>query len=502
MQTIIKNLLLLTALIAALGLIPAGQVEAQTFTNLHNFAGFPSDGVNPDAGLILSGKTLYGAAASGGKSMSGTLFAVNTDGSDFTNLYSFTETSALNTTNSDGAFPSARLVLSGSILYGTAPYGGTNGNGTVFTVNTNGLGFTILHTFSASYLNSDDAYTNGDGANPNEVILSGNTLYGTTFGSGTNGCGTIFAINTDGTDFTNLHNFGGFPSDGAEPLAGLILSGNTLYGTTIGGGSADVGTVFKINTDGTDFTNMHNFGSFPSDGANPYGGLILSGNTLYGAAVDGGTNGSGTVFAVNTDGTDFTNLHIFSTSYPNSDGAYTNSDGLGPQAGFILSGNTLYGTTSGGGTNGNGTVFAINTDGTNFMNLYNFTATLTNSYGVYTNSDGSYNGYIDTAELVLSGNTLYGTTEFGGINGDGTVFSLSLESVSTPVFQSAKLTNGQFMLTWSAVSNDVYQLQYKTNLTQANWINIGGTITASNTVLSATSATGSDQQRFYRVQQQ
>jgi hypothetical protein len=75
-------------------------------------------------------------------------------------------------------------------------------------------------------------------------------------------------------------------------------------------------------------------------------------------------------------------------------------------------------------------------------------------------------------------------------------------NVAVPVFQPAKLTNGQFMLTWSAVSNGVYQLQYKTNLTQANWINIGSTITASNTVLSVTNSTNTDKQRFYRVQQQ
>ena len=73
---------------------------------------------------------------------------------------------------------------------------------------------------------------------------------------------------------------------------------------------------------------------------------------------------------------------------------------------------------------------------------------------------------------------------------------------SAPMLQPGQLANGQFMLTWSAVSNGVYQLQYKTNLNQTNWINIGSTITASNTVLSVTNAIGSDKQRFYRIQQQ
>jgi uncharacterized repeat protein (TIGR03803 family) len=78
MKTNIKNLFLLSALIAGLGLIPAGRVTAQTFTNLYNFTGF--DGAEPHAGLILSGSTLYGTAQLGGSSGRGTVFAVNTNG--------------------------------------------------------------------------------------------------------------------------------------------------------------------------------------------------------------------------------------------------------------------------------------------------------------------------------------------------------------------------------------------------------------------------------------
>src|SRR5450759_4429359 len=98
--------------------------------------------------------------------------------------------------------------------------------------------------------------------------------------------GTVFAVHTNGTGFTNLHTFN--YSNGAHPDAGLILSGNTLYGTTVGGGSSGDGTVFAVNPNGTGFTNLHSFTAFSvlsstnSDGANPTAGLILSGNTLYG----------------------------------------------------------------------------------------------------------------------------------------------------------------------------------------------------------------------------
>jgi uncharacterized repeat protein (TIGR03803 family) len=227
-------------------------------------------------------------------------------------------------------------------------------------------------------------------------------------------------MNTDGIGFTVLHHFTATPartnSDGINPQAGLILSGNTLYGTTWQGGSGGWGTVFAVNTNGTGFSTLHAF-TGGSDGSWPMAGLILSGNTLYGTAYSGGSSGNGTVFAVNPDSTGFTNLYGFSQlsgPYPG-----TNSDGAGPVAGLILSGNTLYGTTLKGGSSGNGTVFAVNTDGTDFRNLYNFTA-LSSSYP-YTNRDGAlpYGG------LILSGNTLYGTAYKGGSSGKGTVFSLS-----------------------------------------------------------------------------
>ncbi len=123
-------------------------------------------------------------------------------------------------------------------------------------------------------------------------------------------------------------------------------------GRPAGGGTSGYGTVFAVNTNGSGFTNLHSFTG--SDGANPYAGLILSGNTLYGTAQQGGSSGAGAVFAINTDGTGFTNLHSFSALVSG-----TNSDGANPQARSILSGNTLYGTASAGGSSGNGTVFSL-----------------------------------------------------------------------------------------------------------------------------------------------
>jgi uncharacterized repeat protein (TIGR03803 family) len=138
---------------------------------------------------------------------------------------------------------------------------------------------------------------NFDGANPiGDLVLSNNILYGTAAAGGSSGAGTVFAINTDGTGFSVLHSFTG-GSDGAYPSAGLVLLGNTLYSTAHSGGDSGYGTLFAVNTDGTGFTNLYSF-TGGSDGANPIGGLILSSNTLYGTTRNGGSSGNGTAFSL------------------------------------------------------------------------------------------------------------------------------------------------------------------------------------------------------------
>jgi uncharacterized repeat protein (TIGR03803 family) len=233
--------------------------------------------------LIIAGSTLYGTSGLGYPKYDGNVFAVNTDGTGFTSLYSFTG-------YADGSFPYAALLLSGNTLYGTTTQGGSltvadyENGGTIFGVNTDGTGFTVLHSFANS----------PDGSNPSGGLAqSGNTLYGTASGGGTSSNGTVFGVNTNGTGITVLHAFNGL--DGTEPSATLALSGNTLYGTAGGGTNGD-GIVFAINTDGTGFTILYTLGG--SDGADPYGSLVLSGKTLYGATSYGGSSNAGTVFAI------------------------------------------------------------------------------------------------------------------------------------------------------------------------------------------------------------
>ena len=429
-------------------LLAATSGSAQVLSPVYNFN--TKDAVAQTEGLLLSSNTLYGTALApvsggkvGGAGPSGAVFKLNTDGTGFTNLYIFGFAgNPFPLTNTDGATPGAQLALSGNGLYGITKDGGFYTEGIVFAVNTDGTDFTNLHNFPPTVKNSAGVLTNSDGAKPQtDLVLLGGTLFGTTGGGGSFGGGTVFAIHTDGTGFSNLHNFNATNDGDGEKS--MILSGNTLYGTANSGGSSGEGTVFALNTDGTGFTNLHSFsttfrgtnsyahGGTNSDGSSPKGDLVLSGNKLYGTTPLGGTGAVGTVFALNSDGTGFANLHNF------------NSTGDNPYAGLVLSGNTLYGTAQSGGSlssQKDGTVFAINTDGTGFVTLHTFTPTQPNYdlSGDYTNAGGS----TPVGNLILSGSTLYGTTELGGTNGHGTVFALDL-AVAPPTIQfTASPTNG------------------------------------------------------------
>jgi uncharacterized repeat protein (TIGR03803 family) len=104
----------------------------------------------------------------------------------------------------------------------------------------------VLHQFAGA-----------DGKQPSSLVLSGTTLFGTTMSGGSSNRGTVFRLNTDGSAFTMLKQFTG--SDGSDPLGGLALSGTTLYGTTSSGGNSNCGTVFKLATDGREFTVLKEF---------------------------------------------------------------------------------------------------------------------------------------------------------------------------------------------------------------------------------------------------
>jgi len=524
------NLLLSVLLMTGLSRILVATAAGQNFTTLYRFSladanGLNSDGRNPFGGLNISGSTLSGTTASGGYYGNGTVFIIDTNGTGFLSAHSFTA-SALDynesspayfaVTNGEGTFPQAGLTISGTALFGTTRNGGTNGSGTIFSLSQS-AGVSTVHAFTPTVFipgqTDTDYYTNYEGANPScDLVVSGTTLYGVAQKGGYSS-GTVFKMNTDGTGVTTLHSFSLLTSetinrnglvqyletntDGASPISGLVLSGDTLYGTTPDGGTAGDGTIFAVNTDGSGFTNIYNFQGAPFDGQNPQAKLLLSGQRLYGTCFFGGPNGNGSIFAIDTNGSNYMVLHFFSTGTndqsfsPYNNHTYTNLDGANPAAGLIVNAGTLLGTTSEGGTAGNGTVFALNTDGAAFQVLHTFSYVNTNSGGVFTNSDGAN----PQAPLLSSGGVLYGTAAYGGL-GDGTLFSLPLPGPPLHILRAG----ANLIVSW-ATNQTGFVLQSATNLVSpVAWQSTSpapAVFDGQYTVTNGISGT----QKFYRLSQ-
>jgi uncharacterized repeat protein (TIGR03803 family) len=445
------------------------------FTNIYSF-GY-SDIVQPLGGLAVSGNTLYGSAYLGGPGSDGGLFAINTDGSGYTIVSNFAALTfnppGINATNGMGANPRGSLVMSGGMLYGAAYFGGGDDLGTVFSANPNGSGLSAMHSFTGG----------SDGSLPEGTLLaSGNLLYGTASFGGANGNGTVFALNPANSNLTILKTFsavtGSTNGDGANPNPGLVLANNVLYGTTLNGGTKGAGTAFSIDLGTTNFANLHNF-TGGSDGGNPGIGLTAADGTLFGATHNGGTNNTGSIFVMATNGANFAVLKNFSAlAIIPSTGIATNGDGANPAAALALVGNTLYGTTVNGGTNGFGTIFSLSTNGgdTNFTVLHYFDST---------------NGANPNGNLLVTGNVAYGTTFDGGTLGDGIVYSLTFAAPLIPIPINIQLSadGSSAILTWT---NPAFSLQSAPAVT-GTYTNVPGATSPYTTAIGAA-------QQYFRLE--
>jgi uncharacterized repeat protein (TIGR03803 family) len=422
--------------------------RAASFTNLYVFSNdaFDShsqltnaDGIGPD-GLVVSGNVIYGIASAGGLHGYGTVFRMNTDGSNFTNLFNFDST--------NGNTPNFGLVLVGNTLYGTTHTGGPSGAGNIFKINTDGSGFVDIHDFNFT-----------DGQEPQHgLTLHSNLLYGTTVLGGLHGWGNIFTVDLTNNNVSFLYQF----TNEALAYGGFAFSGDTAYAFARGPLGSN-GWIYTFGSAG--YSIVYNFTG--TNGSDPWGTPIISGDTLFGATPSGGQFMNGNVFRINLDGSNFTNLYSFT---PNG-GA--NTDGSLPYSytGLVLSGNTLYDTAASSGSGGQGTVFQVNTDGAGFAVLHSF-------------------GYADGADpqsLVLSGGKLYGGT-FGGLQGlftgNGGVFAITVQPTL-----GANSVGNRAILTWD---DPTFSLTTSTNIA-STFTNVPG---ASSPYTN--SLTGPE--RFFRLQ--
>jgi uncharacterized repeat protein (TIGR03803 family) len=260
------------------------------------------------------------------------------------------------------AFGGSWALGTNGALFGTAAGGGSNGFGAVFRINVDGSGLQIVHDFAGHP---------ADGSEPASGVILGSDgmLYGNTRRGGTNDAGTIFRVNIDGSGYQVLRSFYG--SDPAWPENALTQgSDGEIYGTAYaGGGFGNFGAIFKLGTDGSGFTLIH---SFPVDADHPqlFPSAVVQGpdGALYGTTQYGGitnsvyTNGMGTVFKINTDGSGYTEFYNFS-----------GEDGRQPKSSLLFgSDGTLYGTTGYGGFFDQGTVFKLSNTPTESVALIDY----------------------------------------------------------------------------------------------------------------------------------
>jgi uncharacterized repeat protein (TIGR03803 family) len=212
-----------------------------TLTTLLSFEGNNGNGPNTPLVQATDGN-LYGTTVGGGAhgTYAGTIFKLAPDRNVMT-VYSF----CAKTNCTDGEAPDALFQATDGNLYGTTATGGSNFNGTVFRVSRGGL-LTTLYSFCGQTTCTDGYLPRG------LVQATDGNFYGTTQGGGDLacqapiGCGTVFKLTPGGT-LTTLHSFHG--SDGLQPPAGLLQATNgSFYGTTFGGGASGLGTIFSLST--------------------------------------------------------------------------------------------------------------------------------------------------------------------------------------------------------------------------------------------------------------
>jgi uncharacterized repeat protein (TIGR03803 family) len=199
----------------------------------------------------------------------------------------------------------------GMTINGVAPSNDSGGG--VFRVTPDGV-VTGVYNINPLNTKTNDGY--GDGGQPWGPVMqaSDGELYGAVSGGGQYNGGTVYKVNLDGSGFTVMHNFQ--TADGTSPQGGLVQGVlGYFYGMCSDGGVAQgvevaKGTLFALSPGGTNFLRLFTFyrasgasgigpGSLPLStptlhtngiiyGLTSTGGSSLSGSSTYGAYDDGG----------------------------------------------------------------------------------------------------------------------------------------------------------------------------------------------------------------------
>lgn len=341
-----------------------------------------TDGAFPTGDLTYANGSFYGMTyAGGGPGNFGSVYGVTPTGAERV-LYAFQATP-------DGNHPMGNgLAYANGALFGTTYDGGANDRGTFFSL-TPGGNEQVVYSFQK---------TAGPARPQSSLVDVGGAFYGVAANGGKYKAGAIFSISAAGK-LTVLHDFGGTSNhDGANPIGGLIAAGGALYGTTQAGGTANMGTVYKVTLSGAE-TVLHSFAG-GADGAAPWYPPVYLHGRFYGTTSGFGTSSGGTIYSITAAGAEKV-LHTFerNTFGPAS-----------PHSGLVVMNGQLYGTTNEGGAFGLGTIFRTTPEGV-VQVLHAFAGHP---------SDGETPG---ESNLYPLDGVLYGTA-YGGTNDDGAFFSL------------------------------------------------------------------------------
>ena len=395
-------------------------------------------------GLIEAGGKLWGMTRTGGGENSGTIFSIETDGTGFTIIHEFDQT--------NGSTPRGELLHYDNKLWGTTAGGGENGHGVLFNIEMDGTSFNKFHDFD-----------NTNGGNPDgNLVESNGKLWGLCTRGGDENYGIIFSVDESET-VTNIHDFGFV--DGSDANGSLVAANGLLYGLTESGGKGGSGVIFSVDPINSSFEGViHDFVN--DNGSEPSGSLLLFENKLWGMTTYGGTEGYGLIFHSALDGSDYTIVHSFSET----DGAY-------PHGSLIHHEGKFLGLTEEGGENGLGVLFSLSDDGTGYTVEHHFDGTdgqqplgsliqrngilygTTSRGGVFTTgvifrwivSVSTYeklfdftstNGTFPSADLTYAGEKLWGTTQFGGNDEAGSVFSINTDGTGYSDVLLFDRTNG------------------------------------------------------------
>jgi uncharacterized repeat protein (TIGR03803 family) len=380
-----KKLLALTLPIAigiTLTFSPFTPANAQ-YTILHAFAG--TDGSFPIGALTLSGKTLYGMADTGGANNMGCIFSLDTTGANYKDIFDFNGT--------NGQYPQGgALKLSGTQLFGMVYGGGANDSGCIFSIDTNGTAYKVLLNFNGP-----------NGSSPiGSLTLAGKKLFGMTFTGGINSAGNVFTIDTTGMNYKDLIDFNG--TNGLHPYGDLTIIGDKLYGMTEDAGAFADGNIFSIDSNGANYTDLYDFNGTTGKYCNNL--LELGGSQFFGMTYIGGAFANGNVFSIDTNGTFIKDLLDFN--------GQSSPYGSLPEGDVILSGQVLFGMALEGGASDSGCIFSMDTNGNNYTDIFDFnsasgntpfsnvTISGNNLYGTVSAAGPNSNGAIFKYTLIPS----------------------------------------------------------------------------------------------------